>query len=73
MQGQTDTKTEKGKLLTVQKASETYGVDPGLVYHWIRYRKFDYHKVGKKILFWERDFLEFLGQHKIKKYEETEI
>jgi excisionase family DNA binding protein len=61
------------KLLTVQKASEIYGVEPSLIYHWLRYKKFDHHKVGKKILFWESDFLEFLEQHKIKRYEETEI
>lgn len=60
------------KLVTVQRASEVYGVDPSLIYHWIRYKKFDHHKVGKKILFWESDFLEFLEQHRVKKYEELE-
>ena len=60
------------KLLTVQKANELYGVDPSLLYHWIRYKKFDHHKVGKKILFWETDFLAFLEKHKVARHDELE-
>lgn len=60
------------KLLTVKKASETYGLDPSLIYHWIRYKKFDFFKPEKKILFWESDFLAFLEEHKVKKYEDLE-
>ena len=62
----------KNRLLTVQKASQIYGPDTSLIYHWIRYKKFDYHKIGKKILFWESDYLIFLEQHKVKKYDEGE-
>ncbi len=63
----------KGKLLTVKKAHEIYGVDPSLIYHWIRYRKFDFFKPEKKILFWESSFLDFLEMHKIGRHEEGEI
>lgn len=60
------------KLLTVQKANEIYGVDLSLIYHWIRYKKFDFFKLDKKLLFWEKDFLDFLEQNKVRKYEELE-
>ncbi len=63
---------ENKKLLTVQKASEIYGLDTSLIYHWIRYKKFDHHKCGKKILFWESAFLDFLEMHKVKRHEEVE-
>ncbi len=55
----------RGKLLTVSKACELYGLSPLLIYHWIRYKKFDYFKVGRKVLFWEADLLDFLEQHKV--------
>lgn len=70
MQKQTSTNPNTRKLLTVQKASEIYGVNPSLIYHWIRYRKFNHHKVGKKVLFWEWEFLEFLENHKVQKYDD---
>lgn len=60
------------KLLTVQKACKTYGLDPSLIYHWIRYKKFDHHKCGKKILFWESDLLEYLEINKVSKCDELE-
>jgi len=53
------------KLLTVQKASNKYGLDRSLLYHWIRYKKFSYFKIEKKILFWESDFISFLESHYI--------
>lgn len=65
-------KSTNNKLLTVQRASETYGLDTSLIYHWVRYKKFDHHKVGKKILFWESDFVAFLEEHKVEKVEELE-
>jgi excisionase family DNA binding protein len=67
-----ETQTGTKSLLTVQKASEIYGLDASLIYHWIRYKKFDHHKVGKKILFWKSDFLEFLEQHRVKNNGELE-
>ncbi len=69
MQGRADT---KGRLLTVKKASKVYGVDPSLVYHWLRYRRLDFFKLGKKVLFWEEDFLSFLEEHKVKRCNEFE-
>ena len=62
----------KGKLFTVQKAHQIYGVEPSLIYYWIRYRKFDFFKPEKKILFWESDFLDFLEKHKVKKFDDPE-
>ncbi len=64
--------TSNRRLLTVKKASEIYGVAPSLIYHWIRYKKFDHHKVGKKVLFWEADFLAFLKRHHVARREELE-
>jgi len=58
------------KLLTVQNASKIYGLDPALFYHWIRYKKFEYFKIGKKVLFFEADLLGFLERHKVKKLDE---
>ncbi|MGE5443308.1 MAG: helix-turn-helix domain-containing protein [Ignavibacteriales bacterium] len=62
-----------GRLLTVGQACQIYGLAPTLIYHWLRYKKFDRHKVGKKVLFWEADLLNFLEQHKVKKSEELEM
>ncbi|MFI5324056.1 MAG: helix-turn-helix domain-containing protein [Thermodesulfobacteriota bacterium] len=59
----------ESKLLTVKTASEKFGLEPSLIYHWIRYKKFPHIKAGKKVLFWEPDFLEFLEQHKVKRDE----
>jgi predicted DNA-binding transcriptional regulator AlpA len=67
-----DTKSGNGKLLTVKKACEIYGLDPTLIYHWIRYKKFDFFKLDKKVLFLESDFLDFLEQHKVNKSEALE-
>jgi predicted DNA-binding transcriptional regulator AlpA len=72
LQKQTDTKPGNGRLLTVKKACEIYGLDPTLIYHWIRYKKFDLFKLDKKVLFLESDFLNFLEQHKVKKSEVLE-
>lgn len=72
MKQQAGTKSGHGKLLTVKKACEIYGLDPTLIYHWIRYRKFDLFKLDKKVLFLESDFLDFLEQHKVKKFDELE-
>ena len=56
-------KSSKRTLLTVQKAADKYGLSNSLFYHWIRYKKFPYLKIDKKILFWETDFISFLENH----------
>lgn len=53
----------RGRLLTPKKAKELYGIDPGKIYNWVRNRRFTFIKPEKEILFWEKDFLEFLDRH----------
>ena len=62
---------DKGKLLTVRKLSEIYGINPQTTYYYLRNRYFPFFKVNKTILFWEKDFLDFLAKHMIQP--ETEI
>ena len=59
----------ENKLLTVKKASTLYGPEPSLIYHWIRYRKFDFYKFGKKVLLPQSEFEQFLELHRRKKYD----
>jgi len=51
------------KLLSVKKACEIYGVEPSLIYHWVRYKKFNFYKIDKKILIKESDFRDFLESY----------
>ena len=60
------------KFTTVRKASEKYGVDQSLIYYWIRNRKFLYNKIGKKILFKEVDFTNFINSHSIPNNEDLD-
>ncbi len=53
------------RLLTVKKACEIYGIEPSLIYHWIRYKKFSFYKVEKKILIRESDFNDFLESYRV--------
>ena len=60
----------ESSLLTVKKAAIKYGLDRSLLYHWIRYKKFPYFKIEKKILFWESDFITFIESHYINTIQE---
>ena len=51
------------KLLTVSEIFQVYGIKPALVYHWIRFRKFQIFKVGKKVLILRTEFEAFLNAH----------
>jgi len=53
------------KLLTVKKACEIYGIEQSLIYHWVRYKKFSYYKIDKKILIRDSDFKEFLESNRV--------
>lgn len=53
------------KLLTIKKISDVYGINCSLLYHWIRYKKFNFYKIDKKILIRESDFKDFLESYKI--------
>jgi len=50
------------KMLTVTKASESYGIEKSLIYYWIRNNKFSFfgEEENSKILFFEKDFLQFI-------------
>ncbi len=56
---------DRGRLLTASKAAIDYGIKTSSFYHWFRYRKFPIIKLDKKVLFWERDFIEFLESNLI--------
>lgn len=51
------------KLLNVSDIFDEYGIKPALVYHWIRFRKFQIFKVGKKVLILRTEFEAFLNAH----------
>lgn len=55
----------KKKLLTVKKTCEIYGLEPSLIYHWVRYKKFNFYKIDKKILIKESDFKDFLESYRV--------
>lgn len=54
---------ENGKLLSVSTLSKEFGIKRGLIYHWVRYRKFPIFKVDKKVLIPRADFEAFLQSH----------
>lgn len=56
---------DRGKLLTPQAASDLYGVSRGKIYAWVRGRRFSFIKPSREVLFWERDFLAFLEEHRV--------
>ncbi len=55
------------KLLTVKKACEIYGIEPSLIYHWVRYKKLIFYKIDKNILINESEFKEFLEYYRVEK------
>ncbi len=56
---------DKGKLLTVKKLSKLYGIHEQKIYYYLRNRYFPFFKVNKNILFWERDFIDFLEKYAV--------
>lgn len=72
MKQEKNAKQLHGRLLTVKLTQEFYGLPAGLLYWWIRNKKFDFFKIGKSVVFWEFDFLEFLRRHKISKSDASE-
>lgn len=60
------------KLLSVKTACEYYGLEPSLLYHWIRQRKFPIYKLDKKVLFEKSDFEFFLQYNRIPAGDEIE-
>ncbi len=58
-------RTKDKKMLTVSDIFDEYGIKPALVYHWVRFRKFQILKINKKILIQKCDFEEFLEAHAV--------
>lgn len=54
---------ENSKLLSVSNLSKEFGIKPGLIYHWIRYRKISIIKIDKKVLIPRAEFEDFLSSH----------
>lgn len=50
-------------LLTPTTAAKKFGLPRGKIYNWIRNRRFEFIKPDKEVLFWERDFIEFLNSN----------
>jgi len=59
----------KERLLTVAKLCEERGLNPSLVYWWIRNREFDVVRIGKKVLIPEVSFNIFIANHTEKRVE----
>lgn len=55
----------KIKFLTVKMISHKYGLEPNLVYYWVREKKFSYFKCDKKLLILETDLLDYLNSKKV--------
>ena len=60
------------KLFSVKTACEYYGLEPSILYHWIKYRKFSVYKFEKKLLFRQSDFEKFLENNRIPLGDEIE-
>lgn len=64
---------DRGRLLTPQAASDLYGIGRGKIYAWVRARRFSFIKPSREVLFWERDFLLFLEEHRVPARDEESI
>ena len=53
------------RFLTIKKIVEIYGIESTLLYHWVRYKKFNFYKIDKKILIKESDFKDFLESYRV--------
>jgi excisionase family DNA binding protein len=58
---------DKGKLLTLDQITETYGVPKGYLYSWIKRQKLHCVKSGtRSVLVYEKSFLKFLADHEVR-------
>jgi len=57
-------KPSKERLLTIKELSTERGLNPSLVYWWVRERKFEVVRVGKKVLIPEKAFDAFIEFHR---------
>jgi excisionase family DNA binding protein len=42
--------TKAKKLLSIKTVAELYDVKPQTIYYWLRYKKFDYVRIGRRVL-----------------------
>jgi len=55
---------KRERLLTVKKLSEETGINPATLWWWVRERKFEVFRCGKKVLIPESSFFMFIEAHK---------
>lgn len=61
------TQNESKRLTTVKSFCKKHDINNTLLYHWVRERAFPFFKVGKKIIFYENDLLDFLEKNRVEK------
>jgi helix-turn-helix protein len=57
-------KNHSEQLLTVKKLSMETGINPATLWWWVRERKFDVIRCGRKVLIPERSFFRFIEAHR---------